>query len=124
MIRWIPFGVAKPLLDKRKYVVLSDYVGENGLPLLSSNSEDAKEHEPEYSEYNDSNNLMIEAGQSVGSENEDSDDDLELEINELGPVEIEDGDIGNIVIGLEGSHTMRYKVCIYRITCSELINLD
>lgn len=122
MVRWVPFDVAKPLLDRRKYVVLSDYIGENGQPLLPSNSDCTMEHEPEENEHNDSNDLMIEDGRIIGSEDEDSDDELEPETSELGPVEIEDGDIGNIVIRLRGSRTIRYKV-IYRINCRELINL-
>ncbi|KAK4746925.1 hypothetical protein SAY87_025962 [Trapa incisa] len=107
--KWIPFDVAKPLLDKWKYTVLSDYVGENGVPLLHSNSGNAKTFEPEESECNGSHDLMIEDGGMAGSDNDDSDDEMELETNELEPAEIEDGDIGNIIIELTGVPTMKYK---------------
>lgn len=112
MVRWVPFGVAKPLLDRRKYVVLSDYIGENAEPLLPSNSENAMELPPEESELDDSNNLMIEDGGMIGSEDETSDDDPELETNQLGSAEIEDGGIGNVVIGLRDCRLIRYKVCV------------
>lgn len=102
--------VAKPLLDRRKYVVLSDYNGENAEPLLPSNSENAMELQPEENEHNDSNDLMIEGGGISGSKDEGSYDELEPASSDLGSVEIEDGDIGNIIIGLEGSHTISYKV--------------
>ncbi|XP_031373291.1 arginyl-tRNA--protein transferase 2 isoform X2 [Punica granatum] len=112
--KWVPFGVAKPLLDRRKYVVLSDYIGENGEPLLPSNSDHPMELQPEESEHNDSNDLMIEDGGMVGSEDEvSSDDDLELETGELGSAELEDGDIGNIIIGSRGSRTIKYKAVIH-----------
>ncbi|XP_012087612.1 arginyl-tRNA--protein transferase 2 isoform X2 [Jatropha curcas] len=77
--QWIPFDIARPLLDRKPYVVLSDYA------LLK-----------------DGDSLPLQA----------SENSIEVQHDDNGPESsgqmLENGDLGDILIGLKGSR-VRYK---------------
>ncbi|XP_075671036.1 arginyl-tRNA--protein transferase 2-like isoform X1 [Castanea sativa] len=107
--QWISFDIARPLLDKKPYVVLSDFAnlqnGELSPPDVSDNVK-----EVQYDDiHQDSNDpIMCEDEEMIDHEYESLNDESDDESSGLRSVEIEDGDISNIIIGLEGSR-LRYK---------------
>ena len=115
--RWISFDIARPLLDKMPYVVLSDFAnlqnGELSPPDVSNNVK-----EVQYDDiHQDSNDpFMCEDEEMIDHEYESLSDESDTESTGLRSIEIEDGDISNILIGLKGSH-LRYKVCVSQCRC-------
>lgn len=109
--RWIPFDIARPLLDKKRYAVLSDFAilqnGESSPPDVSENVKEVQHDDDIHQDSNDS--FMGEDEAMIDHESESSDDESDPESSGLTSVDIEDGDISNILIGLKGSH-FRYKV--------------
>uniref|UniRef100_A0A2P2K3Q5 Arginyl-tRNA--protein transferase n=1 Tax=Rhizophora mucronata TaxID=61149 RepID=A0A2P2K3Q5_RHIMU len=107
--KWVPFDTAKPLLDRKPYVVLSDFaLLENEGRLQPWSSEVAAAH----SENDDEglNDIPLDDDEEMmESEFESSDDELEAEASGQ-PSVTEGGDVCNILIGLKGAH-VRYKVC-------------
>ncbi|KAF5453663.1 hypothetical protein F2P56_028552 [Juglans regia] len=103
--QWIPFNVARPLLDRKPYVVLSDFAtlknGESSPPHVS---EDFIEMQ-RYDIHQDSNDLGVEM---IDPEYGSSDDEPCLESSDVASIEREDGDISDILIEVEGSR-LRYK---------------
>jgi len=107
-LRWVPFNVAKPLLDRSKYVVLSDYKDQDEKPLLPPVSDHISEHQHEESEHKDLNDCFI-GDEMFDPDEEDSDVVSESESSNVELPETEDREIGNALIGLQGS-CLRYKV--------------
>lgn len=113
LLRWIPFEVAKPLLDQKPYVVLSDFsLQQNGesSPVHKAPNDMELEHDDDFvEEPNDAN--MDEDGEMIEAYSDSSDDDFgSLESSGLASSEMEDGDVTNILFGI-GDSRMRYKVC-------------
>ena len=114
---WISFDIAGPLLYKMAYVVLSDFAnlqnGELSPPDVSNNVK-----EVQYDDiHQDSNDpFMCEDEEMINHEYESLSDESDTESTGLRSIEIEDGDISNILIGLKGSH-LRYKVCVSQCRC-------
>ncbi|GMY33329.1 arginyl-tRNA--protein transferase 2-like [Fagus crenata] len=108
--QWIPFDIARPLLDKKRYAVLSDFAilqnGESSPPDVSENVKEVQHDDDIHQDSNDS--FMGEDEVMIDHESESSDDESDPESSGLTSVDIEDGDISNILIGLKGSH-FRYK---------------
>ncbi|KAB5544353.1 hypothetical protein DKX38_012465 [Salix brachista] len=94
--QWIPFELAKPLLDEKSYVVLSDYVllqnGESSQPLVSGNVMEVQDD----GNFNDV--LIDDDDKMIEPELESSDDDC-LEAFGQASAEIENGDVSDILIG-------------------------
>lgn len=98
--RWVPFEVARPLLDKKRYVILSDIKeSQNQCSLVPHASETLATSEHEDMEQGETNDDFM-----GGSDDEDE----EMDESESEDAYIE-SDIDNIVIGLYGSQ-YRYKV--------------
>lgn len=97
--RWVPFEVARPLLDKKRYVILSDIKeSQNQSSLLPHASETLAAHEDmEQGETND---------HFMGGSDDDEDEEMDESESEDTYIE---SDIDNIIIGLYGSQ-YRYKV--------------
>lgn len=111
--RWVPFEIARPMLDKKPYVILSDIaISQNQCSLLAGASETLAE--PAASEHED-----MEQGETndnfMGCSDDEDEDDDEMDETESEDSHIEsdpgskDNDINNILIGLYGSQ-YRYKV--------------
>ncbi|CAN7069478.1 hypothetical protein IGI04_041915 [Brassica rapa subsp. trilocularis] len=97
--KWVPFEVARPLLDKKRYVILSDIKeSQNQCSLLPHASETLATSEHEDMEQGETNDDFM-----GGSDDEDE----EMDESESEDAYIE-SDIDNIVIGLYGSQ-YRYK---------------
>lgn len=96
VLRWVPFEVAKPLLDKKPYSVLSNFTKDSlssSLPkAYETIVQSTREHEDmEQGETNDDD----------GDEMYNSDEDSDSSRNR--------NDIANILISLDGPR-LRYKV--------------
>ncbi|KAK6933024.1 N-end rule aminoacyl transferase, C-terminal [Dillenia turbinata] len=104
--QWVPFDMARHLLDKRPYVVLSDYesLQSGGLsPLALENLTEMQAHnsgQAASSEFNEDAEMME-------PDFEDSDDESDPETSSEAD-EFDDADVSNILIGLKGSR-FRYK---------------
>ncbi|KAE9594326.1 putative arginyltransferase [Lupinus albus] len=105
--QWVPFDIARPLLDTKRYVILSDYsIIQNGEPSLPQVTDDAIEGQLDDIGHGDANIVpMDEDEERVESESESSDDDAGLETTSYG--EPENGDISKILLGFRGN--VRYK---------------
>lgn len=105
--RWVPFDIAKPLLDRKPYVVLSDSsILQNGESSLAQPTEDVMERQLDIGQ-EDANDVLMDDEEMVESELESSDDEPGLETTSYG--ETEYGDISKVLLGLRGSR-LRYKV--------------
>lgn len=104
--RWVPFDIAKPLLDRKPYVVLSDTsILHNGESSLPQNTEYVKESQVDICQ-EDANDVPMDEDEEM-SELESSDDEPGLEATSYG--ETENSDISKVLLGLKGSR-LRYKV--------------
>ncbi|XP_059458066.1 arginyl-tRNA--protein transferase 2-like [Corylus avellana] len=107
--QWIPYDIARPLLDRKPYVVLSDFA-------ILQNEESSPSHVPENvvevqheDICQDSNDLCMDEDEETNDpESESSDDESGPESGNLVSIEIDDGEISDILIGLERSR-LRYK---------------
>lgn len=98
VLRWVPFKVAKPLLDKKPYSILSDFTEAS----LSSTSTQASETLVEStSEHEDMEQKNTDNDHDDDEEMYNSDEDSDSSRNQ--------SDITNILIGLNGPR-FRYKV--------------
>lgn len=109
--RWVSFDIARPLLDRKRYVVLSDAStlqnGESS-PLQVTEDQDATLSQLDDSGQEDANDVpMHEDEELVESESESSDDEPDPQPTSYG--EPENGDISKVLLGIEGSR-VRYKV--------------
>ncbi|KAF5188294.1 Arginyl-trna--protein transferase [Thalictrum thalictroides] len=107
--QWVPFHTARPLLDKRPYVILSDFAN-------LQNEESSQQQNPDCNlelQHHNPGEEMI----AVSDEDEDlmepdfegSGDDSDSETNDvLSLDELKDGNVGNILVGLKNSR-YRYK---------------
>ncbi|PHU13920.1 Arginyl-tRNA--protein transferase 2 [Capsicum chinense] len=104
--QWVRFDVAKPLLDRKPYTVLSDFPTQSGEPLPPSNLEKYEEQNDEH--FHGSNDIFVGEDEEMDEFNyEGSDDELVAESSDIQP-NVEDGDIGSILIGLKEVR-LRYK---------------
>lgn len=107
--RWIPFDIARPLLDRKPYAVLSDYsvlqIGDLSLPQVT---EDVMGRQLDDVGQEDANDVpMYEDEEMDESEMESSDDEPDLENTSSG--EPENVDVSKVLLGIKGSRA-RYKV--------------
>ncbi|MCD9560246.1 hypothetical protein HAX54_018767 [Datura stramonium] len=106
--QWVPFDVAKPLLDRKPYMVLSDFATQNGEPLPLSNLENCEEQNDEQ-HFHGSNDIFVAEDEEMDELNyEDSDDELVAESSDIQLPKVEDRDVGSILIGLKEVR-LRYK---------------
>ncbi|KAJ8537910.1 hypothetical protein K7X08_014450 [Anisodus acutangulus] len=103
--QWVPFDAARALLDRESYVVLSDFSIQTGEPpsFLEKYEEQNDKH------LQGSEDVIVDMDKEmVEFDSEDSDDELNLESSDIELSGIEDGDAGNILIGLREAR-LRYK---------------
>lgn len=114
-LRWAPYDAAKPLLDKKSYVVLSDIsFQQNGesSPLPKVPNDMDLEHDDDFLEKPNDVNVDEDGEMMTEAFSDSSDEDLGSENSDLASSEMEDGDVTNILISL-GDSRMRYKVHIF-----------
>ncbi|GER54461.1 arginyl-tRNA--protein transferase 1 [Striga asiatica] len=106
--QWVPYNIAKPLLDRRKYVVFSDYATERngeclppdiGVSEMDEQHSNCAEEIPNDVTVNDKE-MELDSDCSV----DESESESESEAN----VSLEDGSVDNILIGVRGAR-LRYK---------------
>ncbi|XP_055832703.1 arginyl-tRNA--protein transferase 2-like isoform X1 [Solanum dulcamara] len=106
--QWVPFDVAKPLLNRKPYMVLSDFATQNGQPLPPSNLENYEEQNDEQ-HFHGSNDIFVGEDEERDEFNyEDSDDKLVAESSNIQLPKVEDINVGSILIGLKEVR-LRYK---------------
>ncbi|XP_020584628.1 arginyl-tRNA--protein transferase 2-like isoform X2 [Phalaenopsis equestris] len=99
---WVPFDIARPLLDKKSYVVLSDFKTQHHQSSPNDTSS--------YPDYNGSNRTSRDEKSEAGILNEH--EDIKSEAKDSGePLrnELMLFNVGNILIDLQGSR-LRFKV--------------
>ncbi|XVF84007.1 hypothetical protein PTKIN_Ptkin16aG0540200 [Pterospermum kingtungense] len=107
--QWVPFHLARPLLDKQKYVISSDITNsQDGESSQSCIPESVMEQQHDDIRQEDSNDIPIEDTEMIEIESESSDDELDPETSGLGSAAVDNGDLTNILIGVRGSR-LRYK---------------
>ncbi|XP_068315891.1 arginyl-tRNA--protein transferase 2-like isoform X2 [Pyrus communis] len=118
--QWIPFHIAKPLLDKKRYAVLSDVsVSQDRESLPPHVSEEVMEVQHDDIGKEDTNDFpMYDDEVAIDFEYESSDNEQNLV-----SVDVEDGNIGNILIGLNGSR-VRFKDIKFAFGSSERSYLE
>jgi arginine-tRNA-protein transferase len=111
--RWIPYDIARPLLDRKPYVVLSDFAILQNEESSSHVAENVVEVQHE-DICQDSNDLCMDEDEETNDpESESSDEESGPDSGNLVSTEIDDGEISDILIGLERSR-LRYKVCLVK----------
>ncbi|CAI9091689.1 OLC1v1026777C3 [Oldenlandia corymbosa var. corymbosa] len=107
--QWIPFDIAKPLLDRKKYVVLSDFASfTDGEPSIL---DDPMEEQHDDLFHGGKNDVIIYRDEEMADfDSEESDDESDPEISNS--PSSQDGDVGNILIGMK-SVRLRFKVHSY-----------
>ncbi|GMN33181.1 hypothetical protein TIFTF001_048248 [Ficus carica] len=104
--QWVSFNVAMPFLDRMAYVVLSDCaLFPNGVSSApNASSEQAMEVQHNDLSLEDSNDVyMHQADEVTDPEFEISDDESSEESSDPESVQLEAGDINNILIKLKGT---------------------
>ncbi|RDX98380.1 Arginyl-tRNA--protein transferase 1, partial [Mucuna pruriens] len=106
--QWVPFDIARPLLDRKPYVVLSDSsILQNGESSLPQITDDVMGREFDDIGQADANDVpMLEDEEMVESELECSDDEPDLETTSFDDREI--GDVSEVLLGIRGSR-VKYK---------------
>ncbi|GAB4831936.1 hypothetical protein Ancab_005951 [Ancistrocladus abbreviatus] len=108
--KWVPFSIAKPLLDRKKYAALSDFSSSLDVELLlQKEQEDLMELQQDDLGHGDLNDIRVnENEETVNPHSESSDDESFPEASDHRPTETRDADVSNVLIGLKGS-CVRYK---------------
>ncbi|KMT18227.1 hypothetical protein BVRB_2g023950 [Beta vulgaris subsp. vulgaris] len=108
--KWITFDVAKSLLDRARYAVLSDYAnmqnGDSASDQELGKLLDQQHDDPGDGDLNDSH--VGGDQKTLNSDSDSSDDELLPETNDHAAVTIENGDIGRIFLDLRGTR-LRYQ---------------
>ncbi|PQQ13973.1 arginyl-tRNA--protein transferase 2 isoform X2 [Prunus yedoensis var. nudiflora] len=98
--QWVPFAIAKPLLDRKPYVVLSDFSTLQDRESLPPHvSEDVMEVQHDDIGKEDTNDFLMYDDEGMMEPGYGSSDNEQ----HLASVDVEDGDVSNILIGLKGS---------------------
>ncbi|KAL0359186.1 UNVERIFIED_CONTAM: Arginyl-tRNA--protein transferase 1 [Sesamum angustifolium] len=108
--QWVPYDIAKPFLDRRKYVVLSDYSTlQNGGLLPQDVLVNMEEQQHDFAQ-EASNDVSIneEEMAEVDSDSSDSDDESDSEAGAATSLALEDVDLSNVLFGVRGAR-LRYK---------------
>ncbi|OMO76048.1 hypothetical protein COLO4_25696 [Corchorus olitorius] len=100
----------RPLLDKKKYVVLSDFASlQDGESSQSCIPENVMELQHDNIGVDDSNDVRMDDNEEmIDIESDSSDDELDPETSSMESSAIDVGDLTNVLIGLRGSR-LRYK---------------
>ncbi|KAJ0740150.1 putative arginyltransferase [Helianthus annuus] len=106
--KWVPFDIAKRLLDRKSYVVLSDFaILQKELSLLPNASEyQIEEEEEDY----ESNDVHVDEDEEMFEDSDDA-ESVGPETASLVPAKMRK-DTSSIVIGLRGKH-LKYKVLFF-----------
>ncbi|PON76715.1 Arginine-tRNA-protein transferase [Parasponia andersonii] len=107
--QWVSFDVARPFLDRKAYVVLSDCaILQDGESSTPNASEQVIELQHDDITVEDSNVLMHQNEEAADPEYQTSDDESGGESSDPESAQRENGDISNLLVGLKGT-CMKYK---------------
>ncbi|GAB4827584.1 hypothetical protein Ancab_034466 [Ancistrocladus abbreviatus] len=110
---WVPFSLAKPVLDRKKYAILSDSSSSQNAELLLQQEPgiltELQQDNPGNEDLNDIG--VKEHEEIVASHFESSCDKSIPETNDLKSAETEDSDVGNVLIDLKGSRVKYEDLC-------------
>ncbi|XP_038703028.1 arginyl-tRNA--protein transferase 2-like isoform X2 [Tripterygium wilfordii] len=107
--QWVPFNIARPVLDIKPYVILSDSTNSGNsesTPTPASENDLDSQHD---NVGDNSDDVFVDDDEEmIDPKFGSSDDESGSETSYLPSIEIVDGDVSNILIGLKGSR-LRYK---------------
>ncbi|XP_057788900.1 arginyl-tRNA--protein transferase 1 isoform X2 [Salvia miltiorrhiza] len=107
--QWVPYDIAKPLLDRKKYVVLSDYATLRNEDLSPLNLTDGHmEEQPNEFDQETTNDVCMHDDEMAELDSDSSDVESDSDVGASATAVPEDADLGNILIGIRG-HRPRYK---------------
>ncbi|XP_075500053.1 LOW QUALITY PROTEIN: arginyl-tRNA--protein transferase 1-like [Primulina tabacum] len=105
--QWVPYDVAKQLLDRRNYVSLSDFSAlQNEDSLLPNVFDTLEEQQNDFVQ--DTSGDAVNEDEMAEMDSEDSDDEADSEAIGATSVESENADLGDLLIGLRGAR-LRYE---------------
>lgn len=110
--RWVPFDIARPFLDRKAYVVLSDCaILQDGESSTPNSSEQVMELQHDDISLEDANDVFMHQNDEADDpEYGSSDNESGEESSDLESIQMENEDISNLLIGLNGT-CLKYKVC-------------
>ncbi|PIN09689.1 Arginyl-tRNA-protein transferase [Handroanthus impetiginosus] len=106
--QWVRYDIAKPLLDRRKYVVLSDFAALQNGDSFPLNVLDNDMEEEQNSIQEEPNDVSTNDDEMAELDSEDSDDESDSDASVAATTEMEDVDLSNVLIGLKEAR-LRYK---------------
>ncbi|KAG9160762.1 hypothetical protein Leryth_008599 [Lithospermum erythrorhizon] len=110
---WISFDIARPLLDQNKYVVLSDFsTSHDGQSIMSNVGKCVEQQNDDTFQEGPNYPFVGEDAKMVPSSDESEEDESDSETPESTFIEVKDGDLDNILIGLKASRLNRDLVCL------------
>ncbi|GAA0169012.1 translational protein [Lithospermum erythrorhizon] len=116
---WISFDIARPLLDQNKYVVLSDFsTSHDGQSILSNVGKCVEQQNDDTFQEGPNYPFVGEDAKMVPSSDESEEDESDSETPESTFIEVKDGDLDNILIGLKASR-LKYKDLRHAIGSSD-----
>lgn len=119
-VRWVLYDIAKPFLDRRKYVVLSDCSTlQNGESSTLNFVDCHMEEQQNESAQEGSNDVRMNNDEMV-DDSDSSDVESDSEASGATNVDLEDVDVNNVLIGVRGTR-LRYKVHSVLSTFKKLI---
>ncbi|XP_073293113.1 arginyl-tRNA--protein transferase 1-like isoform X2 [Primulina huaijiensis] len=105
--QWVPYDVAKQLLDRRNYVSFSDFSAlQNEDSLLPNVFDILEEQQNDFVQ--DTSSDAVNDDEMAEMDSEDSDDEADSEVIGATSVESENADLSDLLIGLRGSR-LRYE---------------
>lgn len=115
LCRWVPFEIAKPLLEREPYVVLSDYLVEPQSAMLSKHASSVERFNTDTPSYAPIEDSSDEDDDEVDFQYKDTDMDIRDESSFLADgAPVADGsqncDVGDIVLDVNGLR-VKFKVC-------------
>ncbi|KAH6819801.1 hypothetical protein C2S53_007308 [Perilla frutescens var. hirtella] len=107
--QWVSYDIAKPLLDRRKYVVLSDYATLQNEDTLTLNVADNQMEEQQNElDLETSNDVHMHDDEMAEHDSDSSDVESDSEAGASATVVLDDADLDNVLIGIRGLR-LRYK---------------
>ncbi|XP_047954755.1 LOW QUALITY PROTEIN: arginyl-tRNA--protein transferase 1-like [Salvia hispanica] len=105
---WVPYDIAKPLLDRKKYVVLSDHASlqneDSSPPKVSDGHIEEQQNELDQETMDDG----MHDDEMTELDSDSSDVESDSEVGASATVVLDDADLDNVLIGIRGLR-LRYK---------------
>ncbi|XP_042026019.1 arginyl-tRNA--protein transferase 2-like [Salvia splendens] len=106
---WVPYDIAKPLLDRKKYMVLSDHATlQNEDSSLLKVSDGHMEEQQNELDQETTDDVGMHDDEMTELDSDSSDVESDSEVGASTTVVLDDADLDNVLIGIRGLR-LRYK---------------